>query len=103
MLTVYRMSSSTAATTIAIAITATTAAMAVNFAANLPPPLPPLPARPTRAIVALSRLPPLRVPALRPGRTINRARPANLKAELGQIVGQVCATKCIYYTSGSGV
>ncbi len=103
----YRMSS-TATTAATAAITATTAA---NFAAGLllplpPPALPALPALPphlTRAMAALSLLTACRVPVLRPGCTTNPARPANLEAELGQITGQVCASRCTHYAGRSGV
>jgi hypothetical protein len=101
------MSSSTAA---AAATAATAAAIAANFAAGLPAPagpallaLPPLPAHPTRAMTALSLLAPRRVPVLRPGRTTNPNRPANLEAELGHITGQVRASKCTHCAGGSGV
>ena len=74
------MSSSTTA---AATTTATATVVAANFATSLPPPaLPALPPHPTRAMVALSLLAARRVPILRPGRTTNPARPANLKAKL---------------------
>jgi hypothetical protein len=100
------MSSSTAA---AAATAATAAAIAANFAAGLPaaaaaaPALPPLPANPTRAMVALSLLAARRVPVLRPGRTTNPRRPANLEAELGQFTGQVHASGCTHCAGGAGV
>jgi hypothetical protein len=107
MLTVRRMSSSTAA---AAATAATAAAIAANFGAGLAAPaaaaapaLPPLPANPTRAMVALSLLAARRVPVLRPGRTPNPARPSNLEAELGQFVGQARATECTHCAKESGV
>ncbi|PMD15361.1 hypothetical protein NA56DRAFT_650279, partial [Hyaloscypha hepaticicola] len=72
--------------------TATTAAPAAAPAGPpLPPPppaLPALPAQPTRTMAALALLPPRRRAVLRAGRTTNPARPSNLEAELGQIVGQ---------------
>jgi hypothetical protein len=79
------MSSSTATTT---AIIATATTIIANFAIGLPSPPPPLalpalPAYPTRAMTALSLLAARRVPVLRPGRTTNPARPANLEAKLG--------------------
>jgi hypothetical protein len=95
------MSSSTAA---AAATAATAAVVAANFAAGLPPPaLPALPPHPTRAMAALSLLAPRRVPVLRPGRTTNPARPANLEAKLGQFTGQVHASGCTHCAGGSGV
>jgi Protein of unknown function (DUF3716) len=89
----------------AAATAAAATAITANFATAGPPTpaLPALPAHPTRAMVALSLLAPRRVPVLRPGRTTNPARPANLEAKLGQITGQVHASRCIYYTGGSGV
>jgi hypothetical protein len=98
------MSSTTAA---AAATTAATAAIAAGYAAALPPPPPPalpaLPARPTQAMAALALLPPRRRPVLRAGRTTNPARPSNLEAELGQIVGQARNFQCAHCTRGSGV
>jgi hypothetical protein len=93
-------------TTIAATFATTTTTITANYSATLvlpPLPLPALLANPTCAIVALSRLPPLRVPILQTSRTINCARLTNLEAELGQITSQVYATICIYYTSKSGI
>jgi hypothetical protein len=53
-------------------------------------------------MVALSSLPPVRAATGRPGRTVNRARSANIEAELAQIVGTINATLCSYCVSGSG-
>jgi hypothetical protein len=47
------------------------------------PACPACPACPTRTMVALSLLAARRMPVLRPGRTTNPARPANLEAEIG--------------------
>jgi len=93
-------------TTIATASAAIAATVVANYGATLvlpPPPLLALLANPTRAIVALSRLPPLRVLILQTSRTINCARPTNLEAELSQITSQVRAIICIYCASGSGI
>jgi len=75
-------------TIIAIAFATITTIIIANYNITLillTLPLLALLANPTRAIVALSRLPPLRVPILQISCTINRARPTNLKAELSQI------------------
>jgi hypothetical protein len=90
----------------AAATAAAAAATAANFAIGLPPPppaLPALPARPTRTMASLALLAVRRVPVLRPGRTTNPARPANLEAELGQFTGQVHAAGCTHCAGGSGV
>lgn len=50
----------------------------------------------------LAALPPLRAPALRAGRTTNPARPSNLEAEIGQMVGQVQPLGCTHCVGGSG-
>jgi hypothetical protein len=63
-------------TAIAAAFATITATIIANYSATLPPPLPPLLAllaNPTRAIIALSCLPPLRVLILQTGYTINCA------------------------------
>jgi len=103
MLTNYKMSSTTTIATTSIAITTIIIA---NYSITLI--LPPLLllallANPTRAIVALSRLPPLRVPILQTSYTINYAWPINLKAELSQITSQVYTIICTHYTSKSGI
>ncbi|KAH6665181.1 hypothetical protein B0J14DRAFT_236465 [Halenospora varia] len=67
------------------------------------PALPALPSHPTRAMTALSLLAAQRTPVLRPGRTTNPARPANLEAELGQVTGQVSVPGCTHCAGGSGV
>lgn len=88
------------------ALAAATAVSVTAVAAGLPPPppaLPALPPQPTRAMAALALLCPVRVPALRAGRTVNRARPANLEAELAQFTGQVHASGCTHCAGGSGV
>ncbi|PMD18150.1 hypothetical protein NA56DRAFT_661438 [Hyaloscypha hepaticicola] len=87
--------------------TATTAAPAAAPAGPpLPPPppaLPALPAQPTRTMAALALLPPRRRAVLRAGRTTNPARPSNLEAELGQIVGQARIFRYIHCTRGQAV
>jgi hypothetical protein len=85
LLTVHRMFSLLSTTT--AATTTITTTMAISFATGLPlPPAPPalpaLPPYPTRTMASLSLLTTCRVPVLRPGRTTNPARPANLEAEL---------------------
>jgi hypothetical protein len=103
MLTNYKMSSTTTIATTSIAITTIIIAN-YNITLIFPPLLLlALLANPTRAIVALSRLPPLRVPILQTSYTINYAWPINLKAELSQITSQVYIIICTYYTSKSGI
>jgi len=67
-------------TAIAAAFATIAATIIANYSATLPPPLPPplppllaLLANPTRAIIALSCLPPLRVLIFQTGYTINCA------------------------------
>lgn len=85
----------------------TPAAAASAAAAPAPAPalpaLPALPSHTTRAMTALSLLAAQRTPVLRPGRTTNPARPANLEAELGQVTGQVSVPGCTHCAGGSGV
>ena len=77
------MANTTAA---AAATSARAAAIVVSYAASLPfPALPALPARPSQAMISLSELVAVRSAVLRPGRTINTARPTNLEALLSQL------------------
>jgi hypothetical protein len=90
-------------TTTAAATSARAAVIAASYAASLcGPALPALPPRPSQAMVSLTGLVAVRFPILRPGRTINTARPTNLEALLGQMTGQVNSSKCTHCAGGSG-
>src|SRR5271163_4451544 len=59
---------------------------------------------PTTAATRLAALPSARgVPALRPGRNLNTARPANQEAYLGQIAGVLAGSACSHCDRGFGV
>ena len=64
--------------------------------------MPPLPAQPTRAMVALFRMPTQRAPAPRQGRMVTTARASNLEAYYGQYTGKVNVPECTHCAGGSG-
>ncbi|RDL30659.1 uncharacterized protein BP5553_10004 [Venustampulla echinocandica] len=67
-------------------------------------PLPALPARPTNAMLALTRLPPVRNTILRPGRTFrSAAQSANTEAALAQAVGSIAVVQCTHCSRSSGI
>jgi hypothetical protein len=89
--------------TTAAATSARGAAIAANYAASLRgPALPARPPRPSQAMASLTGLVTVRFPILRPGRTINTARPTNLEALLGQMTSQVTTSKYTHCAGGSG-
>jgi hypothetical protein len=66
---------------------------------------PPLPAEPTSNMLALSYLSPVRPSVLRQGRgcILRFARPSDMEALLGYMVGHVNANRCAHCAAGYGI
>jgi len=78
-------------------------APAAPAAAAAIPTMPALPPKPTRRLIQLAALVPVRVPVLRKaGTDPNLARPSNAEALFGHIVGQIAAPACSHCRGGHG-